>query len=735
MSLRDTVFGGRWFRPGFEEKVETEPNPEEAQRLFLAVMPFKGMHLKDIETYDPDKLIRRKDLTVIDDMLRDDAVKAAMTLKQNASVSGGWHIQEAEDNPNSEIHKEFIEDNLAKMDGSVEKVLMNITSALPYGFSVQEVVLKPDNGHFIIDKLVSHAPHNLDWIVDPETQSIVGIEQISGSIEPLPVWKALVYRWNSKFENPWGQTDLDAAYRPWFSKDVMIRYWNMHGERVALQRLIATYESSLEGVANEMIDEWVESIGMAIPEGVSIEFTGGGSDAQASSDVFAKAIEVHDQAIARSILKQTLATGEGTRVGSMALGRVHQDTFAMELNTVQMDISETVMTEQLIRLLIDLNFGPQSEYPRFVLADPFPEDPDEFAERYVGLIKEGGITPTKEDEDRVRQLAELPPREGEDPPPGRAAKGGGFGASPFEREEYRKARPLTETEQTIDFQMLETAFDSSETVAVKGLEEVVGKVEEKLLADVARKFFKGGVANAREVNKFKIPFLGEFRRVLRATGLAAFEMGRKDFRKHFRQTAARRRQASKFDAANPGGQSFQQQIRAFENRWAARSEAVATEFGREVERDVRNVLLKALETGETQRETEAKLAKVFEKYTTGTTTAGGAVNPWRLETMVRTNFNGAYNQGRFISSRDPDVADFVQGYVYSAILDQRTSDICDGLDGIVLAANDPQVDRIVPPNHFNCRSILVEVFTGEAFDQSTSRQVNTGMQTIQEGFS
>jgi uncharacterized protein with gpF-like domain len=50
------------------------------------------------------------------------------------------------------------------------------------------------------------------------------------------------------------------------------------------------------------------------------------------------------------------------------------------------------------------------------------------------------------------------------------------------------------------------------------------------------------------------------------------------------------------------------------------------------------------------------------------------------------------------------------GFHYSAIRDGRTSKLCRGLDGTVLPAADPFWQQWTPPNHFNCRSCVIEVW-------------------------
>ena len=83
-----------------------------------------------------------------------------------------------------------------------------------------------------------------------------------------------------------------------------------------------------------------------------------------------EAIEFHNREIARSILGQTLTTDEGRRVGSLALGKVHLQVLILQLEAIRRDLADRVMTEQVIRPLIELNFGPEN-IPRFEF-DPVP---------------------------------------------------------------------------------------------------------------------------------------------------------------------------------------------------------------------------------------------------------------------------------------------------------------------------------------------------------------------------
>jgi SPP1 gp7 family putative phage head morphogenesis protein len=80
---------------------------------------------------------------------------------------------------------------------------------------------------------------------------------------------------------------------------------------------------------------------------------------------------------------------------------------------------------------------------------------------------------------------------------------------------------------------------------------------------------------------------------------------------------------------------------------------------------------------------------------------------YRLENIVRTNTTDAYNQGRL--SIAEDAGDYVVGMMYSAILDERTSEICKELDQLMVRKSDARLPKITPPAHFQCRSLWVYI--------------------------
>ena len=91
-----------------------------------------------------------------------------------------------------------------------------------------------------------------------------------------------------------------------------------------------------------------------------------------------------------------------------------------------------------------------------------------------------------------------------------------------------------------------------------------------------------------------------------------------------------------------------------------------------------------------------------------------------LDTLSRTNLFEAMNEARYAEFTDPELGGFVQALEYSAILDERTTDICQALNGKVYSEESDVWDSYRPPNHYNCRSVLIPITTLDGWDGNES---------------
>ncbi|KNY26337.1 minor capsid protein [Pseudobacteroides cellulosolvens] len=86
--------------------------------------------------------------------------------------------------------------------------------------------------------------------------------------------------------------------------------------------------------------------------------------------------------------------------------------------------------------------------------------------------------------------------------------------------------------------------------------------------------------------------------------------------------------------------------------------------------------------------------------------------------LVRTESNHISNE----SFGDGLIASgVVSQYEYVATLDNLTSEICQGLDGLVFKLSDKQVGINYPPSHPNCRSTIIPYFKDELSPERIAR--------------
>jgi len=88
-----------------------------------------------------------------------------------------------------------------------------------------------------------------------------------------------------------------------------------------------------------------------------------------------------------------------------------------------------------------------------------------------------------------------------------------------------------------------------------------------------------------------------------------------------------------------------------------------------------------------------------------------------IENSLGVGMVRAYESGRARGWRTPQISEKLWGLHYSAILDTRTTQLCRGLDGTVLPLADPFWQLWSPPNHYGCRSAVIEVFESTRLNQ------------------
>lgn len=173
-------------------------------------------------------------------------------------------------------------------------------------------------------------------------------------------------------------------------------------------------------------------------------------------------------------------------------------------------------------------------------------------------------------------------------------------------------------------------------------------------------------------------------------------------------------------------------MKAFENRaWM-----IKDVIDSRLQAAVRQELWQHLQGGRTLGDTIDRLREIFEPYVGDPSKIRPGSNitqAYRLETIIRTEMTYAMNQGRAAVADASD--DYVTGFLYSAVLDERTSEICQAADGLLLRKDASSTTKIFPPNHPNCRSLLVFItIDDEPTEWSDESEVNAALELIPKGW-
>lgn len=259
----------------------------------------------------------------------------------------------------------------------------------------------------------------------------------------------------------------------------------------------------------------------------------------------------------------------------------------------------------------------------------------------------------------------------------------GFVFNDFESEAWR---PLTFAERKVNFTSLKKAVDKFGKTLNAQTDDALVRMKDDLLTQVKNAVEKSDIA---AVGKIKAKYTGEIAGALTDVQKEMFEIGK--------QSAAAEMGVKAVATAGEvkGAMRVQNQklVEALGNDMEAAASKAVTELAAKKGGSITN-------TG--TAEAVAAASAAIDK-------AVGAAKG----TMQTLSVIGSLNMGRTaVFERYPEKVYAMQ---YSAIIDDRTTDICLSLDGRVVPPGSEDFYKFSPPRHYNCRSIWVEILQDEEF--------------------
>lgn len=659
--------------------------------------------------YNPDDIYTKTgDYSIYEEMLNDDQVSVALQVKKDLVLANGFEIitqDEGQEEIQSDIELALTEDP----DKSFIEMLEELLTSYEFGFSLSEKIFKKrDDGTLTLRTIKTRHPQT--WLIYTDKHGNVDKYVQRGIDGDISVdTKSLIhYINNPRFENPYGRSDLRSAYAAYFIKRQVIRYYGIFLEKASSPVPIARYEDTVPDktvtAIHDALKKFQTKTCLTIPKTLEVEFI----EAKNNGQVFEKALNIFNMFIGRSVLIPDLMgfSGSETSGGSFALGSEQMNIVLRHIQK-RRDAIERLVNQHIIKPLVIHNHGFIEHFPKFRLKPISDESALEFAKTFIEAMKGKLYKPSDQEINHFRNSIKFPEGDVEfekaaSPPP---FQQGSEASNPEEQEvspttekevddlkdeaeqqqDFAKPfkHPETKYHKRVDFKAVENRLESGKNLVLSEMRPVVDLIFEDLYTQIQKKKIIEKKA-VEKIDTIKLKNLKTLNNILKKNLSAMYKDG---------QTMAQK-ELLKQDFALPVTNT------EFLKVLEAETFDYIGDWAYSVNKQARTAMVSAIKDGRPLSSVIDILDNEVKKSSMVS-----------AERFSRTKMTEVMNRGRneFFES-----SGIVQGYEYSAILDDRTTEICQGLHGKKFrAGNEP-----IPPMHFNCRSLLVPITIFEDFKET-----------------
>ncbi|MBI4827232.1 MAG: DUF935 family protein [Nitrospinae bacterium] len=279
-------------------------------------------------------------------------------------------------------------------------LLTGLMAAVTHGFAVAEIVWDISEGH-AVPAAVHIRPQRLFTFADPAAANRVSgfpryLEPGAPKGVELPREKFIFHRHHAASGDflraglyrgvSWYYLFTSYAIKDWLT------FMDLYGVPLRLGKFKPTADERARQVLKDAVLNLGSDAAAVISEDTTIEFIN--SALSGGHDLFQNAAEYFNRQKSKRILGQTLTTESGDKGGAYALGAVHErvreDIVAFDCRA----LDETLTTE-LIRPMVDYNFGPRRAYPRMVTRLRRAGETKERLDQIESLVRMGAQIPAR----------------------------------------------------------------------------------------------------------------------------------------------------------------------------------------------------------------------------------------------------------------------------------------------------------------------------------------------------
>lgn len=362
--------------------VNIPPEPLDPVDLFVPLMgSYDSIFRRSFlyAGYNPDLLTSQKTFKIYDDMLTMGAIRAPDSIKRNSVIRRPWTCaplnkfepgsSDAEAAQNIATHFECALKSIVDESDQVQdfrSFLYELCEAFHTGFKLAEIVYRVENygeykGKLGYKKLAVKSCKQVNFGLDMMTMSVNAVTSYVPELGynfHIPPEKCVIFTYNPKDGLPHGNGAGRQLHKHYQIYDGMLKFWSIALERFGGPFLVAQYPAGSkpqQAAAVAALDAIRQGVATALPEGVKYEVH---QLARGALEGFKVAADFQVGQMAYIILLQKLSTSEGERSGSLALGKVHENTQDIGLLAGALDV-ESIILNQLARRFVKYNYGEE----------------------------------------------------------------------------------------------------------------------------------------------------------------------------------------------------------------------------------------------------------------------------------------------------------------------------------------------------------------------------------------
>lgn len=632
----------------------------------------------------------------------DGTAAALYKLLRMPILANSWRIDTASDAPDAAkdaadrqallVRNNFsLPPHKGGMTTPFRLVLSRTTKAVLEGYALAEKVLTVNSSNEIVYRKIAFRDPETITIIKDEKGGFAGYKQRYYSKSQkkmveveIPVEYCFLYTFNKDEDEIYGQSAFQAAYYHWDRKR---RFYYLYEQAVEKGAMPPKMLEVLEG-NNDTDDQKKSNLksmtrfgidsAVLIPTGYKMtpyEAGKGRLDPMPG-------IDHHDASSARSVLASfvLLGTQNDSSGGSFALSKSQSDLFLMALRGTMNEIEEHI-NSYLIPQLINYNFDT-AYYPEFKFND-MSDDTTNFIESiFTEIVKKKDLQPSFVN-GLVKQVAERLDIELDDDEEI-------SDSDPVDDPELSKKkrnkkfakwrRDLTEAEATVNLAAISDKMETEEQKFIDAMQPVYKQVTDKVLEDI-KPIFDGG--SLEDLDSLELGSVKDFEQVMIDSSLATYNSIKKitsdDLDVKIPSTPKESKDYFKQNAKSIREKQFSDLLFIVKTKVESefhKGQLSKKKFGVEE-------VVTAL-TGEFDSFFESKIG------ITGSILVSQAVNRSRDDVF---------------QTAEDDIA----VYQYSAILDDKTCELCESLDGAIASPQDYKDSPFQPPIHQYCRCIWIAI--------------------------